>query len=597
MARDTAPTDAPPLAPQVHEMLASLTIEGHASCPPLAWLEASWRDGGRFLRELAARHATALPARAKSVVLERYDLAFDLVERSSIGAGRDRPAFRWEDRLEGWQTLSYAELAELSARRAAEWARHGVEAGQTLCVVLPFGPEWVIALLAASRLGCVVSFLPPGGVRYFARRLDALAPDHIATSDLYVGALGAAAEKALPRQLPAGEPLDRSFVYPTGAPFARLFSPLVARPDEPVDLGVDDAYCGALRDGLLALGLSPGDTCAAPGFDVLQYQPSLLMATLLAGAEYVHVELESIERDPVAFAGLDLGVVGVTPRVRDLLLGANVQLGKRWRRWWRGVNEESEHARWHRFVHEAALHAVPTTNVLVDAARGGAILFSARRRPRFGGMSSMVLPAAGTAWSLEPLGGPGSPRAPAPPGGLEPAMGVYTPRPLVGMELAAGVHILRRQTGEFHYGGVAVPTREGRTYPAAEVLEVVADLPFLEGASVVPVNTSDLARPFAFHLVGFVGREREAALAERREAWLRAISGAITHGLTPSFLPDRVELFPMSPRRREGGVDHEWVRDQYTRGRLHARVVRAVYRLLDELRAIAAAPAPPAAAT
>lgn len=579
-----------PSVPSVHDLLAGLTIEGHTSCPALPWLEESWRDPGRFFRDLAAGQATALPARPKSVVLERYDLSFDLVGRSALG---DRPAFRWEDRQEGWQTLSYAELAELSARRAGEWAHHGVEAGQTLCIVRPFGPEWVIALLAAIRLGCVVSFLPPAGARFFARRLAALAPDHIATTDLYVPSLGPSSEKALPRDLPPRPRRDESFVHTSGAIFARLFSPLSARPDLPIELTVDEAYCHALRDGLLAHGLAPGDAFAAPGVDLLQYQPSLLLATFLAGAEYVHVELDAVAREPAAFAALDLAVVGVMPRVRDLLLEAGAQLGRRWRHWWRGVNEESDHPRWHRFVGEAGLNAVPTSNLLVDAAAGGALFFSARRRQKHGGMSYFVLPSAGTAWSLEPLGVPGASR-PGPGAGssLSQGLGTYAARPLVGKEPPApGSHILRRQPGEWFYAGVARPNREGRTYPSSEVLECVAGLPFLEGASIVAMTTADPARPFSFHLVGFVGRARTAELAEQREAWRRAIEGTISNALAPTFTPDRVELFPFSPRWHEGEVDPMWCHDRYARGLLHDRVAREVHLLLDALRALIAAPA------
>ncbi len=534
------------------------------------------------MRGLAAGPASALVRRPKSSILGRYDLCHDLLGRQ----GRiQRAAFRWQDRHEGWQEFSYADLNELSARRAAEWTEYGVVEGQTVCVILPVGPEWVIAILAAIRLGCVLSLLPPAGARFLALRLAALAPEHIVTTPLAAASLGEARAQVIPADLPPCAPRQESCVLPSGALFARLFSPLAANPHVPVELAIDDAYCFALRDGLLAHGLLPGSTFAAPGVDLLQYQPSLLLATLLVGGTYVHLELEAIAQDPGAFAALQLNTVGVSPRLRDQLLEAQLEVGKSWEQWWRGVNEESDYQRWHRFSTAAGLKSVPTSNLLVDSSAGGALLFSARRLPTHGGMSHLVQPAAGAPWALAPIGAHGA--AGAVESGEGQTLGTFLPRSLASGEPWPGSHILRRQEQEWFYVGVAHPTRDGRVYPASEVLLCIEDLGF-EGASVVPVATSDPARPFVFSLVVFVGRARAAELEAQRDAWRGAIISTIENALSPDYRPDRVELFALSPRRREGQVDHEWCRSLYPRGLLHERASSEVYALVDALRALAA---------
>lgn len=577
--------------PSVHDMLTSLTIDGHAPVRALPWLEESWRDGARFLRDLQAMHATALPARPKSVVLERYDLHFDLIGRNATG---DRPALRWQDRDGQWQALSCAQLDQLSARRAAAWASHGVEAGQTVCLILPFGPEWVIALLAVVRLGCVLSFLPPAGERFYARRLAALAPDHVVTTELHAAVLGEHRARVIPpdaerRGQAAAAPATA--VVPAGATFARLFSPLGPRTDAPIAVSIDDAYGAALRDGLLVHGLRPFDALAAPGVDLLQYQPGLLLATLLAGGTYVHVELEALARAPATFAGLSLATVGVVPRLRDLLLEAGLQLGRRWGHWWRGVSEDGDVLRWQRFVSEAGLASVPTSALLCDPATGGASLFSPRRRLQHGGTSMHVLPAAGAPWGLAPLGGPASLEAAA--RAPERGLGVLVSGSLLGPQAGSGSHVLSRSGHEWLFGGTRLPARAGRCYPADEVADAVEGLPFLEGAVVVGLPTADPGRPHVFTLVGFVGRARTAALAVERDAWRGAIEARIADGLAPDLLPDRIELLPFSPRRRDkdGRVDLAWCSDRLARGLLHERVSGEVYLLLDELRALAAAPA------
>lgn len=535
------------------------------------------------MRELLSGHAAALPLRPKSAVLERYDLCFDLVGRhGSI----ERPAFRWQDRNDVWQELSYGQLNELSACRAAEWSAHGVEEGQTLCVILSFGPEWVIAALSAIRLGCVLSFLPPAGARFHALRLEALAPEHIVTTPLAASSLGEARALVIPPDLPPLPPRRESCVLPSGAPFARLFSPLAPEPHLPLELSVDDAYCAALRDGLLAHGLQPGRTFAAPGADFLQYQPSLLFSTLLLGATYVHVELESVAKSPAAFAALELDTVGVLPRLRDLLLEAGLEVGKRWGYWWRGVNEESKYQRWHRFTLAAGLQRVPSSNILVDSSAGGALFFSARRRSKHGGMSYLVLPSAGTGWGLAPPGAPSAEGAPE--CGEGEGFGVFGPRSLVGLPWPCA-HLLQRQEAEWLYAGVSWPAREGRVYPAAEVLACLSGLEFAEGTTVVAHATSDASQPHSFQLLIFVGRARAAELKAAGDAWRRGILGIIDNELSPDCRPDRIEFFALSPRRVEGETDHEWCAELHARGLLRDRESRESYALIDELRDFARA--------
>ncbi|MBL4850451.1 MAG: AMP-binding protein [Planctomycetes bacterium] len=554
--------------------------------PP--WLERSWRDVPEFMRSLAAEQATSLPLRPKSAVLERYDFCFDLLSRQ----GRvQRAAFRWHDRLEGWQEFSYADLDELSARKAAEWTEYGVVAGQTVCVLLPVGPEWVLAVLATIRLGCVLSLLPPAGKRFHALRLAALGPDHVVATPLAAGSLGESRALVIPDDLPPLGPRRESCVLPSGAIFASLFSPLATAPHLPLELTIDDAYCVALRDGLLAHGLRTGSTFAAPDADLLQYQPSLLLATLLVGGTYVHLELEDIAADPVAFAALELDTVGVFPRVRDCLLEAEVQLGKSWGHWWRGVSEESNHQRWHQFATVTGLKSVPASNLLVDSSAGGAVLFSARRRAKHGGMSYLVQPGAGVEWALAPMGAPSAEGSP--PSGEGQTQGVFCPNSLTGTPWPGG-HILRRQEEEWFYVGAPWATREGRVYPAGEVLLCLEDLPFVEGASVVTLTTGDLARPYSFSLVVFVGRAHAAELKAELDAWRRIITAEIDNGLSPTYRPDRIELFALSPRRIEGEVDHAWCRDLHARGLLYQRATRETYAVIDALRDLAKAPSPDA---
>lgn len=66
-------------------------------------------------------------------------------------------------------SLTYAELADASARMAAGLAAHGAGPGDAIGVLAPNGPEFLQAVFAASRLGAAVCPLPlPAGLRDLA---------------------------------------------------------------------------------------------------------------------------------------------------------------------------------------------------------------------------------------------------------------------------------------------------------------------------------------------------------------------------------------------------------------------------------------------
>jgi hypothetical protein len=568
---------------RVHEFVNQLEIEGHAPCPPLPWLQESWEKPRPFWDGLLAYSSAWLPAPVKSSVHEHYDFYHDLVTRNVRG---DRPAFRWFEKGEGWQVFSFAELHFLASQRAREWVLLGIEPGETLCIILPLGPEYMIALLAALKLGAVITVLPPGGDRFMNARLEALAPDRIVTDEVYEPLIPAFAESFVPRETQGGSAAaaaaaerEGSYVYASGSPVANLFSPLAPDSKTPIALNADEAYLWALRDGMIAYSLRPGDQLAAPGFHALQYQPSLILATLLAGATYVHIELADVKEDPKRLAAFPIKSVGVTPELRDVLAGSGLSFAKLWTHWWRGLSEDAELERWHEFMAAVGLDSVPASALLVEASAGGCRIFSAKRRHRRGGVSQYVLPSAGVEWSLAQLNESGAPAL----GG----MGFFTPRNRGEETPPLGTNIMARRLDEWLLIGVATPHRGGRVYPSAEVLDAIAENEFVEDAAIIPVKTGASSRPFAFVLLVFVGFERTEELAAEKDDWRVALEKSIVRHQGAEHLPDKIELYPYSARKVEGELDLDWVTTEYGLGNLYRRSRDDTYRLLQEVRALA----------
>jgi hypothetical protein len=555
---------------------AQLARDAMTPVGALPWLEESYRKPRLFWDALKRAQDLLLPRPGKSTPFGGYDFYHDLVSRSPAGAaGASAPAFKWRDPAAGWREISYSSLGTLASRKAAQWLRAGVGAGEVLCIVMPLGVDFVVALVAALKLGLTVCVLPPRGKGFLERRLEALAPDHIAVDELYLSLLPAWRDLVLEESVEGPvdpQAVERSHTYPSGSVVALCFDPASEASGVPTALTCDAAYLCAVRDGLIALGLRPGELFAAPGFHFLSTQPALLLAGLLAGAGYVHLEEEEVVKDPRLLAAQPLKVVGVSGRVRDVLTRNPVEVAGKWRLWFRDPAESADLAPWHDFVQALQLGEVLAGNLGWRAALGGCHLFSVRRK---GSPHPNVLPSAGVPWQL---GAPSGEEAESP---WEYGSLALCP---VGPEEGKGTptgELIARSRREWLYLGSPSPRRAGRCYPEAEVLEAIRALPYGTAASVAPIPPSGGSRDWVFALVMFTEGKRppdEASLAA-------GIKAAVEREMGGEFLPDRIHFFPLSPRRGEGGkMEHEWCRSQYLSGRLFRKARQEIFVCLSQLR-------------
>src|SRR6478752_1424384 len=141
------------------------------------WLQESWEDPPRFWSALTRYHARLSSPASKSHPGEGFDFYYDLVLRHRP----ERVALRCYSRQTGWRMLSYKDLDTRSTALADDWAQRGLQPGDAVCLLLPMGEELVVALLTALRLGLQLSFLPPQGPRFVARRLGQLSHATVVT--------------------------------------------------------------------------------------------------------------------------------------------------------------------------------------------------------------------------------------------------------------------------------------------------------------------------------------------------------------------------------------------------------------------------------
>lgn len=532
-----------------------------------AWLVESWKDREGFATALLTAHAGRGSPPPKSRPGQHYDFFHDLVTRH---LDSDRLAFRAHDRLRGWQTLSYRQLYDQASRRATEWAEQGVKPGKKVCLVYGLGTELLISLMAAVRLGACFSLLPPQGLRFVPHRLGTLEPDHIAAEPHQVPLLRGF-EKLLLRSRGQAALGHTSHTYEPKEPVGLLFSPLVEAQDQPVPLLADDAWHGAVCDGLLTFSLGPGEHLAAPGYHFLQHQPALLFATLLRGATFLHLELADLKHELDPLFAHPLRALGVCPELRELLLNAPPRNLKNVAHWFRNPEEPLDWQAWRGWVRQCGLGSTPHSTVLIDAAAGGMVLGSPRR---VGDIHNEAPPAPGRAWTLKDLNLKGQ-EAPG-------DVGVFTLHP-EDKKRPPGHVVLSRIRDQYTYAGTRDVRRRGRVYPAAEVAATLEELPFLQGAPLVPVPVGGMLG-HTFVLLGFTGAEGLEVATGKAGERQGLIERHIEVQLGPEFIPDRIEFFPLYPRLGKKGIDVKWCRSQYVTGMLFRKSRDPMFQGLTALR-------------
>lgn len=572
-----------PVDPQDIEIALRLEAPAARRGLELRWLMRSHEAPGGFFAALEELQDQVVQPRLVGSPAQGYDLYRDLVARH---CGRGREALWIHDPYqqgEGpWKKLSFDLLHDRCRRRALAWAERGVGPGSSVCAVSRAGVDAFVSLLAGLRLGACVSLLEPCGPDFIERRLAVLEPDFVVSDDPHLDSIGGPeADKEVSDT--GGD--TGSYCYAPDEVAARLFSPLRMPPEVPVELSAEQLFRGALRDGAVALCLRPGDRAAAPGFDLMQHQPALLFAALIMGACWVELPAEVAREDPELLRSLGLRSVGLGSQLRASL-SENASARPRWDHVFKNPEEPADLQQWREFVDALELAEVQTSNIVFEAASGGALLCSPRRPAKDALFHALELcPAAGRAWALLDFSGSGQLSA-AESGVYRILAGVEQPGD-EGEPAGPGHIVLARRRGlEYLYGGPIEPRRSGRVYPRDELLECLSDCPFVQGMSVIAIPAGGSTLAYRFVLVGYVGHESIGTFEVMKRARMTELERVIVSRLGSEFLPDRIELFRGYARLREGAVDHGWCSVQYLLGSAHRKQRSPLF---DRLRALRSA--------
>ncbi|HEY4158193.1 MAG TPA: AMP-binding protein, partial [Polyangiaceae bacterium] len=534
---------------ELSAQLSSLSLSREDQRAELSWLEESCTVGpaqAAFWANIF-RVAGAEDGRLHSRPGASSELYVDAIARHAPAGGIAFTTLSVSGEL---HHLSYAQLDAAATACAAAWSLAGVSAGQVVALTLPLGLPWLIGFAAALRLGLTISCLSSFGEVALADRLKALAPDRV-VFDPAISAPAAFAALELPVVSTGIGHAPPPRGYRPEQPLGMLFSPLRSPLTKPTVLTADTALHWALRDAAFAYRLGPDSALAMPGFPLEQYQPAVLLATLLAGARFVDLPMHVLRRTPTALLQPFITTLGVSRELRDLLRQHPIGAPPALRDCWKGVDEPLDWVAWQDFSEKNSLRERPVGNLLVDAASGGALLISARRP---GSTNALVLPSPGVPFTLSDvasgataLGACGVFQAGAEPDPKNP-----------------GWFLLVRRGSEYLYGSTLTPRRAGRVFAEQEVVDCVRRTPGVDGACVVPVATGEPGAVWSFVLVVFAGDRDEQELESLR----RDLERAIRTRLGADFVPEHFHIVPLFARFLDDKLDLDWCCREYSSGLL-----------------------------
>ncbi len=578
----------------IEEVRQVLRPTGDGILRQRAWLQASLADPLGFARALFRDAAEQAESPPKTQLSVGYDLFHDAVLRHALGPAADRPCLLYAgDGLSepgrGLQALTYSQLHAAASVLADSWQKRGAEAGEHICILYPLGPELLVALCAALKLGLVACVLPPLGADFLGKRLRALRPQHVVTARRYLPLLREwvqtgevpLEEAVLPEPASPGPQLSAalsaaaelrngvrqeagaSHSYPPRSAALLCFSPLRDPAWAPQAVAAQAVFLGALDDGLI-LGMHQGSgILAAPEHSFLQYQPMLLLTVLLHGATFLHVSAAMLAELPTRVRAVPtIDVLLLNQRLRDHWVQQSARPLHEVRLCVSQVCESLGDIVWQDFIDQARLRGIPFLSWHYDAACAGALVFSLRKR---GELPQIVYPAPGRPFLL------GDPRnddasAQGPHGIL---------RPLPG---ACGL-LLYEHAGGYIYGGTRFPSRGGASHARDEVEEVTAAIPYVAGAAVV-ADPSDRGTSTLLVFVGPHLRQQSQTFFLQIE---HAIRDRIRSRLGVDYVPTHVQVLACLPRRNEKGIQLGWCEQQLRSGQLARRAADPVLSLVDEL--------------
>jgi hypothetical protein len=503
----------------------------------------------------------------KSHLWQSYDFYHDMLIRHCTD--REAIAFRSYQGLAGWQELSYLELAQKSATLAADWEYQGLLPEHKVCIVLPFGSEFVIYLMAAFKLGLSVCWLLPEAPSYLRNRLSLLEVDYILCSDEQKPFLEKFDQELIIPRHPSGLPTNLiSTAYAPDKIALSLFDPLTSDYENPLELNSEFLLLQSLRDGHLFMELGPQKSFCAPGSKSLLNEPSQLLACLANGATYVDVDLESFRQEDLDLSFLDTTTIAVSRELRDLLLESHYQLNN-CTFWFYNLRNYQPSISWQDFFNLQQNDQRFCGSTFSAAGDAGSTIYSEKSHKV---ISQHVIPVPGIPWTSEHLLINGIPSSSALSILVHKGETLAAPRPPSIM--------LHRQQKKWFFAGTQPNRPDSIHLSLTEILATVHKILPACPAHLLEINDSWKGSPAKVLLIFAPYNE----VAPQNRDLEQQVQTVIEEELGLLYSLDRIEYFPFMPPSKEGELDPRKCTSQYQMGILQKKRQFHFFEELNNLK-------------
>lgn len=535
----------------------------------LGWLTQSYASPKTFFSEFMVDYQKACGVSAKSVPFSHYDFYYDIFDKQANG---QNPAYIHYDINGRRHITTYDDLKQLVDHKAEAWVRRGVAPGSLVCLVYPLGLDFTVGLLAALKLGLVISIASPSRPYLLKKQLDALAPEYISTGPAYAALMknwNTIILESLPEGAGQGQEGrgERPQVYQAGQVAARLFDFSLDTLLEPVDIACDDLYLNAFRDGMLALSLGPKETLAAPGWSMGLSQPFMLLSVLLAGASFLDLKPELYKRMPKMLRDFPPTILGIDRELRAFLQAQPPDVLAACKFWFRSPSGLSDFDEWQGFIAKLNLAGRLTGVLKWHVQAAGLLAFSRRRK---GLIVDTLMPSAGMEWQLVPL----------PEGGMMPSPEFGCLSFMANGEERTTPYLFVKNKVEWLCPDSYLNEKRERFYAGDLVETFIRDTGFNRHFMIV--KTQRIASQcISNDLVIFAGSRTvidEAGLSQK-------ITDRISRHLGKEYCPDHVVFLPLLPRMGpDGSPDDAWAKKEYTTYRLGKKAGHTLFTGLSRLK-------------
>jgi hypothetical protein len=488
-----------------------------------------------------------------------YEMFAKWVDKKNSSAG-ERKCVLTVHSEETSIAYSWNDLTQRTNYLVDTWTQRGVSAESKVALYYTYGIDYLAALLASIRLQLnftvILASTGEASLKRAIRLITQIEPSWVLSS-----------QEAL--DLPSSmntlylEQTEKKKIcnYQISNEYAPKSS-LYYHPVSLKETSYQDFYTACLIDGSCILNLKATDSwCRLKSFG-MDEEPYASLLALFHGCEIVHIEYESLFKSPSLLLKAQATLVGLCPKVRDLILKQNLNFPAPKSLYYDALCGYSP--TWELLPKKKEFKRTTFFQTLLLGHDGGCLLAS---KPSQSRLFAPLFPRPALAWSIDE-----TPDKEA----FDKFYGLFNTE----SKLSNPIEVARFDDG-WSISKTGSPLRYGQHVPISEIEEATDSLDLVIGSCLHtpkdPLSSNSCLLILLVFISPLISSVNQAALSKE-------IKDKIREDIGPYFSPDKIALFPIFPKCESEKTHRKWCIDQYERGLFQKKISLSEYTSLYKLR-------------